>query len=307
MRTVFEAIVAHGDRIEPSKGAATELTGMLLELRNPRARLSRSETRGMSYSCLGELCWYLAGRKDLAFIEYYLPLYEKFADAGEIFGAYGPRLINWRETAQLSNVTSLLKRKKSSRRAVIQLFDALDLVEEDKHADIPCTCTLQFMVRKDRLHMLTCMRSNDAFRGLPHDIFCFTMLQEIVARELGVDIGEYKHAVGSLHLYEENMDAVKRFLDEGWQPTGSPMPAMPLGDPWKSISVLLRSEHAIRESGELNFDSKDLNPYWADLIRLLQVLRCKKDNNPEQIKLLRDQMDSNVYSVFIEKMLNQST
>jgi len=40
---------------------------------------------------------------------------------------------------------------------------------------------MQFMVRRRRLHLLTNMRSNDAFIGLPHDIFAFTMLQEIMA------------------------------------------------------------------------------------------------------------------------------
>ena len=61
MRMVVEEIDAHGNRIYPAKGGkdgAVELTGVLLELTNVRARLSRTETRGKPFSGLGELCWY---------------------------------------------------------------------------------------------------------------------------------------------------------------------------------------------------------------------------------------------------------
>jgi thymidylate synthase len=79
MRFVIQEILAHGDPIKPTKGAALELGGVLLELTNPRARLSRTAIRGKPYSCLGEFCWYLAKTNDLAFISYYLPEYKKYA------------------------------------------------------------------------------------------------------------------------------------------------------------------------------------------------------------------------------------
>jgi len=140
MRFVIEEILAHGDRIRPSKGCATELTGVLLELTDPRARLSRTETRGKPYSCLGELCWYLAKTKKLDFISYYIPHYKDYADGDEVFGAYGPRLFSWRGLNQLDRVADVLRRKRDSRQAVIQLFDAHDIAGE--HGDVPCTCTL---------------------------------------------------------------------------------------------------------------------------------------------------------------------
>ena len=180
MRYVFKRIKGHGERIEPSRGPATEITGVLLELTTPRSRLSRTDTRGKPFSCLGELCWYLAGTNEVEFISYYIPQYRREAEEGRVFGGYGPRLSAWKGIDQLSNVLALLRRNPGSRKAVIQLFDSTDIVED--HKDVPCTCTLQFLVRKDQLHALTCMRSNDAYFGLPHDIFCFTMLQELVAR-----------------------------------------------------------------------------------------------------------------------------
>lgn len=305
MRQVFKAILSNGEHITPSKGEATELRGVLLEITDPRARLSRTETRGKPFSCLGELCWYLAESDDLGFIEYYLPDYHRFADGDTIFGAYGPRLFNWKGLDQMRNVTDLLKVKRDSRQAVIQLFDGGDIVE--KHNDIPCTCTLQFLLRNEKLEMFTCMRSNDAYLGMPHDIFSFTMLQEIVARSLSVELGTYKHAVGSLHIYDDRRQNANRYLEEGWQSTTSPMPPMPDGDPWVAIKSLLKAESALRTVGSLaGIRLADLDPYWADLIRLLHILRCSKDEELDSIRTLRDEMHySDVYRPFIEQLLNR--
>jgi hypothetical protein len=75
--------------VKASKGWNTELPGVLLELRNPLARLSRTETKGTVFSCLGETLWYLAKSKELDFIEYYLSGYEKFSDDKKtVHGAY---------------------------------------------------------------------------------------------------------------------------------------------------------------------------------------------------------------------------
>jgi thymidylate synthase len=303
LRLVIEEIYANGERIKPTKGKAIELTGVLLELTEPRARLSRTETRGKPYSCLGELCWYLSGTNKLDFISYYIPRYKDYAEGDEVFGGYGPRLFNWRGLSQLDKVTEILRKKSSSRQAVIQLFDGHDIVEE--HGDVPCTCTLQFMLRRDKLHMLTNMRSNDAFLGLPHDIFCFTMLQEIMARSLSTELGTYKHAVGSLHLYEVDSEAARLFLGEGWQST-IPMPAMPTGDPWKSIASLLQSESMIRTTGALDDDVLGkVDPYWGDLIRLLQIFRCKHDKKADGLKELRGRMSADVYRPFIDRVISQ--
>ena len=305
MRQVIEVIVTSGEPILPSKGPARELFGIVIEITNPLARISRTETRGKPFSCLGELCWYLAGSNDLDFIEYYISAYGELDEQGKIFGGYGPRLFDWRSVNQFDQVADLICRKPDTRRAVIQLFDAHDLL--GNHKDIPCTCTLQFALRRGKLNLLTYMRSNDAYLGMPHDVFCFTMLQEIMARKLSVEVGTYTHAVGSLHLYDRNLKSARRFLEEGWQPTTEPMPPIPIGDPVEQINNLIEAERSIRlgEGIELNsFNS--LDPYWADLIRLLLVFRYRKDGDVSGMQRVGCEMSCDTYAPYINGLIHQT-
>ena len=70
---VYRQLVKRGVRIVPTKGPAREIYGVLLKLSSPRVRLSRTESRGILFSCLGELLWILAGSNTLDFVEYYIP------------------------------------------------------------------------------------------------------------------------------------------------------------------------------------------------------------------------------------------
>jgi len=287
----------------------TEVVGALIKIRNPRARLSRTEVKGRPFGCLGEFLWYLAKSDRVEFIKHYLKKYEEDAERdGRLHGAYGPRLFGntygprgdrMRGPNQVANVIALLKRqdKRTSRRAVMQLFDARDLLRDYK--EIPCTCSIQVMIRDGLLHMFVSMRSNDAFLGLPTDVFSFTMLQEVIARALDVEVGEYNHAVGSLHLYDDKHDQARKFLTEGWQRT-VPMPAMPPGDPWPAIHLLLAAEAQIRDSGSAKRGPLEgLDNYWMDLVRLLTIHSDGQKGRPERIKKLKNQMSTRLYDPYI--------
>lgn len=303
LRGVYKKLLVSKNRAKPRRGNIFEEAGVLLEIKNPRARLSRTESRGKVFSCLGELLWYLSGTNGLEFIRYYIPRYEDDSEDGKtIYGGYGPRLFNSRGQDQVANVLRLLKDNPASRKAVIQLFDSADLAVPRK--EIPCTCTLQFMIRKKRLDMVTHMRSNDAYLGLPHDVFCFTMLQEILARSLAVELGTYKHLVGSLHLYENDIVGASQYLDEGWQPLNVSMPSMPVGDPWPAIKILLKAESDIRSNIQIDLGKLGLDPYWADLARLLQIYRHYKNKDSRglaHIKSIKEEMSTHIYRTYIEK------
>ena len=161
------------------------------------------------------------------------------------------------------------------------------------------------MIRDDHLHMFTHMRSNDAYWGLPHDVFAFTMLQEIVACDLSVELGIYHHSVGSMHLYAGYRKNAERFLSEGWQSTAiSEMPSMPYGDPWGSIGLLLEAEKEIRlGQGTGEEITERLPDYWADLVRLLRVFGLQKEGRRGEIPALRSAMTSDRYDHFIEAQM----
>ncbi len=66
-----------------------EITGAVLRLTNPRARISMTETRGKTFSALGELMWYLSKTNKLDFIKYYIDTYNEFSDDGKtVFTAW---------------------------------------------------------------------------------------------------------------------------------------------------------------------------------------------------------------------------
>ena len=297
LRRVFHKLHTVGRRIAPSRGSALEITAILLHLANPRARLSRSESRGRIFSALGELLWYLSGEDDLSFIRYYIPDYEQYSDDGRtIRGAYGPRLFNNDGVDQVAQVIALLRSRPDSRRAVIQLFKPADILQSYK--DVPCTCTMQFLLRAGRLDMLTTMRSNDAFLGLPHDVFAFTMLQEIIARSVEADVGDYYHMVGSLHLYDSDRTKARQYLEEGWQATRSPMPPMPSGSPWPWLQNLLAAERALRTGQAI--PRSYWRPYWGDLLRLLKIFQISKQGKTARLSTLKRQMKSAVYAPYIQ-------
>lgn len=300
LHRVICKLLARKNRINTSRGKAFELSGVLLQLANPRARLSRTEQKQHVFSSLGELLWYLSRSNSLDLITYYVKRYAQESDDGlTVHGGYGPRLFAMGgQYNQVENVITLLKARPSTRRAVIQLFDAGDIAATYK--EIPCTCTLQFMVRDRRLQMLTHMRSNDAFIGLPHDVFAFTMLQEIIARSIGSEIGSYKHTVGSLHLYEADREHAVEYIQEGFQ-SRIAMPPMPTGDPWRSIAVLQDAEFHIRAGVKLNADKLAVAPYWKDLVRLLQIFRSYKDGDRAKIAQVSKAMSSDIFSAYIEQ------
>ena len=305
LRDALEAIQKDGEHVKATKGSNTEIRGVMFDLSNPCARLSRTESRGKLFSCMGELCWYLSGTNSTDFVAHYISYYQSADENGKIYGGYGPRLFEaWKGTQQFENLISRLRRNPGSRKGVLQLFDSADLTED--HKDVPCTCTLQFFVRGGQLHLIVYMRSNDVIRGFPHDVFCFTMLQEIVARTLSVGLGVYTHCVGSLHLYDRDQANARSFLQEGWQSTKSAMPPMPTGDPWPAIRKLLIAEAEVRTTGAYDVEKvRDLGPYWGDLARLLQIFEYKRRENKEGLESVRSQMSSRVYDTYIERILSE--
>lgn len=306
VRAVFKALLKSKNTVVASRGKNREIIGAMLRLTDPRARLSHTDKKGKIFSGLGELFWYLAKTDDVEQIAYYIKEYRDDAENGRINGAYGPRIFAMRgKHDQWDSVAALLTERSSSRKAVIQLLNAEDVASGKK--EIPCTCDFHFMIRADRLHMVAHMRSNDAFLGLPHDVFAFTMMQEMLARKLGVELGEYVHMVGSLHLYGEHEDDARQYIDEGWQPTlSAAMPPMPMGDQQAAAEAVVKAEALIRKGQTVDLLSLQLSPYWVDLVSLLQIFRHQKNGNEKEIESIRQAMSDRCFDPYISKAAKRS-
>jgi len=318
IRWSFETLIEHGEKISPTKGAASEMTGVTLELTNPRARLSQSYGRGKVISALGELSWYLSGSNDGRFMSYYIPGYENNADEPEspscvVHGAYGPRIFGG-EPNQFSTIIDLLTRKPSSRQAVIQVYDQRDIVayhregDSDKdiryHTDIPCTCTLQFLLRDNGLNLVVYMRSNDVYKGLSHDIFSFTMIQEIMSCMLKVEIGNYKHIVGSFHLYDCDLDKATEYLSEGHFSPSSMM-SMPVSDITKNVAFFIESERQIRVLGTYPNMTDCTSKYWEDLIIVLYARYLERNRQYEEMGNIIEKLHDKTFAPYIIQRLKQ--
>lgn len=289
LRDAITHVMANGEVVSSNRGNSTEVRGVVLSLTNPRARLSRSAQRGQFFGALGEFSWYLSGSADLDHVSYYIRGYETFVGDGS--GSYGPRLFGPR--SRISGIIDLLRERPGTRQAVIQLFDNADLQGNSK--DVPCTCTLQFFSRNGNIDLIVHMRSNDVMLGLPFDVFSFTMMQEIVARSLGQEVGTYTHMVGSLHLYVKNEAQAKAYLDEGFL-ASSPMPAMPVQDPKHDLEAFVEFERAVRQGST---PPKLTDPYWRALGVALDAFGAYRSEDAERMQAARDALVGSAYQIYL--------
>lgn len=304
LHKLYLTLAADGQKHAGTRGGTRELLSVTLHITKPRARISISENRGKPFSALGELLWYLCGSDALEFIEPYVSRYADDAVNGILEGAYGPRLLALRDGInQFDSIYRLLCEKPGSRRAVIQLFNAEDITIRRK--EIPCTTTMQFHLREERLHMSVTLRSNDAYFGLPHDVFCFTMIQEMMARRLGVEMGEYYQYVGSMHVYEDKLSEMSDYVLEGFQQTRE-MPPMPKGNPFEMVERFLVIERRLRAGENLIAANEIDDPYWADILRLLQAFWARKwvADYAKRLKELKAELACDSYGPYLDGRLH---
>lgn len=201
------------------RGSSTrELRPVLLELTDPRNRwvLSRSPALNPA-AVLSEVIWILNGRNDSAFVNFWNNRLREFAGDGETYyGAYGFRLRRAFGVDQLSAAADALIANPDTRQVCLSIWDPrLDLpvtLGEPRSQDIPCNVTSLLKVRGGKLEWTQIMRSNDFWLGLPFNIVQFTLLQEIVAGWIGVEVGSYHHLSDSLHLYPRDEEPLLKVV-----------------------------------------------------------------------------------------------
>jgi thymidylate synthase len=227
-KKVFKAVQQHGQLSSPRGKQTREIINANLVLRNPIDRVIPDRERKINIAfAVAELYAFMFNVEDINFFTKFISTYNQFSTNGlTLDGAYGERVATYvpeslRPTeinkqleertvrSQLQAIVSKLQADSQDRQAVISIYHPLDTFGNGGK-NTPCTLSLQFLIRNDKLDLITTMRSNDVYRGLPYDLFVFTMLQELVARAVGCQLGNYYHNVGSLHYYIEDEYKLER-------------------------------------------------------------------------------------------------
>ena len=283
---ILSSLLRQGTEVAPRGLRTKELQGVQFRLENPRARcVANAERRWSLPVALGEFAWHAGGAQDLGHLTYYLPRWAEFSDDQKrIRGScYGWRIFRPQKGigSQWDRVVRLLRTDRESRRAVLTLHSSSLLLDADAK-DSPCALALQFFIRQDRLEAVGIMRSNDAIWGLPYDVFLFTMLQELLAAQLGVSLGSYIHMVGSMHLYERHFELAQRIID-GPIADQSAMSALDRPD---QLPVFLAYEAWLRNPAGGRPDT-EISTYWRSLLSVLESFARTRTDVPVSATALR--------------------
>ena len=157
------------------------------------------------YFHLMEALWMLNGSDDVAWPKYFNSKFGQYSDDGvSLNGAYGAR---WRRHFGIDQIVALqhlLERDPTTRRAVMGMWDpSRDMPRVTTSKDVPCNTQIYFRVVFNTLQMTVCNRSNDLIWGAcGSNVVHFSMLQELLARSLFLDVGEYWQITNNLHIYD---------------------------------------------------------------------------------------------------------
>jgi len=120
---------------------------------------------------------------------------------------------NERYRLSLKKVIDELKKHKTTRQAVLGMWDINKDPDRFATLRVPCSTMYQFLIRKnskgeDELHIIYIMRSSDVIEHFVYDVCLTLMLQEHVAKEVGVKPGHFTHFIGSMHAYQKDLHGV---------------------------------------------------------------------------------------------------
>lgn len=266
---LLRVVMDSGSEVSPRGMKVREVLGTCLKVTDLRNNIIVHPARDLNYRfMIAEWLWMTAGRDDVATVAQYNSQITKFSDDGVIFyGAYGPRL-----ATQWDYITATLRKDPDSRQAVASIWYPCPIPSKD----IPCTVAAQFFIRRQKLHAIWTMRSNDLWLGLPYDFFNFSMLTNALAAELKIEPGSLQLNTGSSHVYEPNFEGVKKVLDS--QQAGEHVRS-PMLDRWPLADLILTAANLIEDSFKESYFNGPAEAGYAEALHLktkagaLEVLR----------------------------------
>jgi thymidylate synthase len=186
-------------------------------------------------SIIYELLWFLKGETNIKYLkENNVSIWNEWADeSGELGPVYGKQWRSWegkdgKVVDQISDLIKQIKNNPDSRRLIVSAWNVIDLPEM---ALMPCHTLFQFYVANGKLSCQLYQRSADVFLGVPFNIASYALLTMMIAKVCDLEVGEFIHTFGDVHIYNNHMEQVKLQLSR----TPYPLPTMKLNPEVKNI------------------------------------------------------------------------
>lgn len=129
----------------------------------------------------------------------------KFGDLSHVYGYQWrswPKA-NGESIDQIKWVIETIKKNPSSRRMIVSAWNVADV---GSMALPPCHTMFQFFVAEGKLSCQLYQRSGDVFLGVPFNIASYALMTMMIAKECGLEAGEFIHTLGDAHLYLNHLD-----------------------------------------------------------------------------------------------------
>jgi thymidylate synthase len=192
-------------------------------------------------SIIHELIWFLSGETNIKYLkENGVSIWDEWADEnGDLGPVYGQQWRSWpapngTTIDQIDLLLKDLKRAPDSRRLIVSAWNPADV---PKMALAPCHCLFQFYIaqpkgaKRPRLSCQLYQRSADLFLGVPFNIASYALLTHMIAEVSDLDVGDFVHTFGDVHLYSNHLEQARLQLSRAHRP----LPHLKLNPAVKSL------------------------------------------------------------------------
>lgn len=186
-------------------------------------------------SIIYELLWFIKGDTNVRYLqENGVRIWDEWArEDGDLGPVYGKQWRNWigpdgKSHDQLKDVIHQLRNNPDSRRIIISAWNVGELSDM---ALMPCHSLFQFYVANNKLSCQLYQRSADVFLGVPFNIASYALFTMMIAQICNLELGEFVHTFGDVHLYNNHIEQAKLQLSR----TPYDLPTMKLNPERKEI------------------------------------------------------------------------
>lgn len=186
-------------------------------------------------SIIYELLWFIKGDTNIKYLnDNGVSIWDEWADEnGDLGPVYGAQWRSWsgadgKVVDQFADVIEQIKKNPDSRRLIVSAWNAAEI---PNMALAPCHTLFQFYVADGKLSLQLYQRSADVFLGVPFNIASYALLLMMVAQVTGLEVGDYVHTFGDVHIYNNHFEQVHRQLSR----TPKALPTMKLNPEIKNI------------------------------------------------------------------------